>query len=79
MRARGTLLIMPRSPWKPWPVHGSQKSTAQGRCYSCERYLGVPKVWRRFVPVRQAQDIAGVELEPGWYCPECLRRAKRIE
>jgi hypothetical protein len=69
----------PRSPWRPFRVIEGKRERRQGRCYSCERYLGVPKVWRRFVPVRQAQDIAGVELEPGWYCPECLRRAKRTE
>lgn len=65
-----------RSPWRPLRVVGEGKS---GRCFACERYLGVPKVTRAFVEVTEPVTVGGETLEPGWYCPYCLGRARRSE
>lgn len=63
------------SPYRP--LKGSR--VAYGRCLACERWLGVENVRRRFVWVQNPIKVPHIEepLAPGWYCEQCLKRARQ--
>lgn len=53
----------------------------KGRCSACARALNlthrVDDVPVEFVYQPETVTVGSVELEPGWYCERCLKRAKR--
>lgn len=68
-----------RSPYKPWPVITGDAEMRMGRCFPCERYMGVELPPRALIHIPEPVQVGPVTLEPGWYCKECLQRAKRPE
>lgn len=68
-----------RSPYRPWQVIEGSRERRLCRCFACERFYNAPVSKRELVYVAEAVTVAGVTLEPGWYCPDCLSRCRRPE
>lgn len=63
--------------YKPWRVIDTDQEKRYCRCFACERYYGCRVRPRELVYVAQPVQIGSIELDPGWYCMECLWRSRR--
>ena len=68
------------SRWRPIRVVEGGRETRYARCFPCERYYRVPLQPRELIYIAETVRVGEHDaLEPGWYCRECLTRARRTD